>query len=189
MTAAGRNMVAVDPGKHAVGVALFDRFSLELAAAAFVKRDSVDQSLGPAAIAAATARSLAEWCAGKDVGEGAVEWPQVYAGMIRRGEMDKDPNNLLPLAGVDAAFAALFGGIRVTSYLPSEWKGQLTKDACHRRIETRLSPTELAILRAAAAAAGSELGHNVWDAVGIGLHHNGRLARRRVIATGGGGKP
>lgn len=92
----------------------------------------------------------------------------------------KDPNSLLALCGVDAALAVAFNVDNVFSYLPSEWKGQMTKAACHHRIQSRLSDAELRVWFEAEARHGS-LVHNVWDAVGIGLHHRGRLKPRRVI--------
>jgi hypothetical protein len=168
-------LVAIDPGVYACGVASFeDGF---LVAAALIKVARAEGREARAAEAAAAAWAVVEWCLGRDVGELAVEWPRVYAGQIRRGESRADPNDLLPLAGVDAAVAAVFGGMRVSSYAPSEWKGQMPKDVCRRRIASRLTLAEEHILEEAARTAGGG-GHNVWDAVGVGLHHLGRLTPR-----------
>lgn len=170
-----RGLIAVDPGARGCGVASFeDGF---LVAASYVKAPAAP-ALKAAAAAAAMARAVVEWSLGRDVGELAVEWPRVYATRLRRGESKVDPNDLLALAGVDAAVAGIFGGVPVHSYAPSEWKGQMPKDVCQARIRSRLTPAEEHFAEAGAAAAGPA-GHNVWDAVGIGLHHTGRLAPRR----------
>src|SRR5262249_3459314 len=106
----------------------------------------------------------------------ALEWPRVYASRIRAGFTAADPNDLLALAGVDAAVAALFPEAMTTSYAPSDWKGQMDKGPCGARVRSRLSSEELRIAEAGAAAAKSKA-HNMWDAIGIGLHHLGRFAR------------
>jgi hypothetical protein len=99
-----------------------------------------------------------------------VERPQVYT--VGKG----DPNDLVPLAGIGAAFASRFD--RFKWYLPKEWKGQLPKGiAFEKRILDRLDTLEIAEI----IPAGS-LTHNIYDAIGIGLHHLGRFQRRRVFA-------
>ena len=52
---------------------------------------------------------------------------------------------------------------------------------CQHRVAKRLSPAERHFLDQAAGAAGAAA-HNVWDAVGIGLHHLGRLRPERGVA-------
>lgn len=101
------------------------------------------------------------------------EWPKVYT----PGKSKGDPGDLLPLACVGGGVAALAGAIVVT-YEPSEWTGGLPKSETGPawssprgiRVWSRLSETE----RAACEAT-----HDAIDACGIGLHHLGRLARRR----------
>lgn len=171
-----RVFAAVDPGARGCGVAVFDDGFLT--SAAYV-RNAVAGDLR-AAGAAAAARAVVEWLVGRDVEGVVVEWPRVYAARIREGRRGADPNDLLCLAGVGAAVAAVLGGLPTASYAPSEWKGQLPHEACRRRVEGRLFPSELHLLKQADAAAGASLAHNVWDAVGVGLHHLGRLAPRRA---------
>lgn len=165
-------LVSVDPGIRGCGVAAFEDGFLVAAAFVVASRSKDSRASG----AATTARAVVEWLIGRGADELAVEWPRVYATAIRRGDSKADPNDLLPLAGVDAAIASILGGVPVYSYVPSEWKGQMPKDVCQRRVKTRLSLAESHIAETATSGAS---GHNVWDAVGIGLHHLGRFAPQR----------
>jgi hypothetical protein len=166
-------LLAVDPGLNACGAALFDAGIL--ARVAYVENDAAGMSL--AARAARGAYLVTQWAGG--VGEIALEWPRVYAAKIRAGASRGDPNDLLVLAGVDAALAALADAV-VHDYAPSDWKGQMKKEPCAARARSRLSESELRAV-AMCGCRPSKM-HNVWDAIGIGLHHLGRLAPRRVIA-------
>lgn len=176
-----RTLLAVDPGIRGAGVAFFvDEVLVE---SAYVK--SAVKTGNTAAECRAMAEAIEAWAsayAWAGLNEIALEWPRVYATRIREGKSKADPNDLLALCGVDAAIATMYPGAKVTCYAPSDWKGQLTKEACHARIRSRLSPAEIVVGIDAGAAAKS-LAHNMWDAVGIALHHVGRLERRRVIAA------
>lgn len=175
--AASRILVAVDPGIRGCGVAVFR--GPTLVKAAYVENPCREGNR------AAEAATMASWVrgaadAGDPVSEVAVEWPQVYARQIRSGSSAGDPNDLTPLAGVVSAVALAFFPAKCSSYLPAEWKGQMTKEACRVRVAMRLSPEEHALVDGSATR--SKV-HNVWDAVGVGLHHLGRFERRRVIPT------
>lgn len=71
---------------------------------------------------------------------------------------------------------SLGNGIEVETYLPKQWKGQLPKDVCAKRIRAVLTPSELEVIAAcekiicARGGGGKSVLHNVIDAVGIGLH-------------------
>ena len=104
------------------------------------------------------------------------EFPQVYSGRKSKG----DPNDLLLLAAVGAGFVGAFPDVTdVTAYLPYEWIGGLPKaetgDAWDSprgaRIRSRLSAEEIAAI---------VVSHDALDAVGLGLHAEGRFAPRRV---------
>lgn len=97
------------------------------------------------------------------------EWPQIY----RAGKSKADPNDMLMIAGLVGAIAAVFtlGPILV---LPTAWKGQLEKAECARRVMDRLSPEEQKRV--------TKDDHNVMDSVGLGLWHLGRFDRKRVVA-------
>ena len=106
-----------------------------------------------------------------------IEWPQVY----RAGKSKGDPNDLLILTAVAGALSYISVD-KAYRVLPRAWKGTVDPDACIERIKTRITPEEYACVELPKAAS---LQHNVWDAVGIGLHAVGRgvlNARKRVIA-------
>lgn len=162
-------LLAVDPSIRSAGVALF--LEGRLWQAATIKRSGTDDDLVERC--RAMARRVFEWADGSRVDELALEWPQIYRATRSKG----DPNDLPALAGVCAAVAALYTLVPVRSYTPAEWAGQLPKSTLKRdtltsprtlRIASRLTPKECAILKGA--------GHDAIDAVGIGLHHLGRLA-------------
>jgi hypothetical protein len=170
-------LLAIDPGIRGCGMAVFDHGML--AEAAYVVNPCKEGN------GAAEASSMASWVVGTILGrwyvsEIAVEWPRVYAARIREGKTKEDPNDLLALTAVDAAIVALLAPATAKSYAPSDWKGQMDKDVCHARVVTRLSSSELAVAETGARAAKSKA-HNMYDAVGIGLHHLGRFDRKRVI--------
>jgi hypothetical protein len=62
-----------------------------------------------------------------------------------------------------------FAHVPTRLVLPGEWKGQLPKAVCENRIRQALQRTELDAAHAAAARLGAK-GHNLWDAVGLGLY-------------------
>ncbi|NOJ83830.1 hypothetical protein [Myxococcus xanthus] len=64
------------------------------------------------------------------------------------------------------------------SVYPRDWKGSLDADAFIERIKQRIDAAEH--LRVELPSY-SSLHHNVWDAIGIGLHALGRLAPHRVF--------
>jgi hypothetical protein len=171
-------LVAIDPGIRGCGVAVFEGYFLT--EAAYVKSPVLEGNDAAAAV------SMASWVVGslgllsRHITELAVEWPRIYASRIRAGLTKEDPNDLLALTAVDTALAALLSPVKTVSISPSEWKGQMKKEPCQARIVSRLSPRELVVAEAAAAAAKSKA-HNLFDAIGIGLHHLGRFARKRVI--------
>ena len=99
----------------------------------------------------------------------AVEVPQIYSGAVSKKK------GLMKL-GFYAGFAcgALYQGGHTTvhEYLPAQWKGQVPKDIMLPRIIEKLTASELTRVT---LPTGKSYQHDVWDAVGIGLHHLGRL--------------
>lgn len=99
-----------------------------------------------------------------------VEIPQVYQGSKQKG----DPNDLIQLAacaGYTVGRLSRELPLEPRGVRPSEWKGQVPKEAHHDRVKGRLGPGEL--LNVALPSAAS-LHHNVWDAVALGLWALGR---------------
>jgi hypothetical protein len=88
-----------------------------------------------------------------------------------------NPNDLLDLAMCAGAFyGALCVDMRSTLRLvePAEWKAQVPKDICRRRIEAMLTPAEKSAIKK-----GGEM-HNIYDAIGIGLFGLGRALKGMV---------
>jgi hypothetical protein len=174
-------LIGLDPSMRSSGVAVFGRGLLVAADRILIQRD---------AIAAITARCRAMAVAVLDWVEAprgdtdgdtdgwdlATEYPQAYA-PGRRGA--GPPGDLIPMGLVIGGVAARCPG-SVHQYLPGQWTGQLAKtlkgdprgSPRGERIWSRLDGGERAV------AAGC-LQHDAWDAIGIGLHHLGRLAPRR----------
>lgn len=99
----------------------------------------------------------------------AIEIPQIYTQNKLRG----DPNDLVSLALVAGALGAMIGDqSRITTYLPRQWGGTVPKDIKNKRVQQKLSDEEMARIELPAKS----YQHNVWDAVGIGMHH---MRRRR----------
>jgi hypothetical protein len=197
--------IASDPGLRvagiatAVGLAATPRAS-ELRAAEVVKvpAEKVD---GDARLigSAIMAEELARWAAGwawaivAELPIGAThevhliaEWPKVLLpGHQRESKARVDPNDLLPLSGVDVGWVTLAKRdvfrppctrVVLASPIPSEWKGQTPKDETLRRVLKRLSPAETAKLPRLPRGG---YDHNLVDATAILLHHLGRFERDR----------
>lgn len=98
-----------------------------------------------------------------------VEVPQVYDTPKQKGRQV----DVLRLYGVAIAIVAVARPfVRAALTLqPAEWKGQVPKDVMVERIKGRLSPDEMDVIDLPS----STVEHNLWDAVGIGLRHAGRL--------------
>lgn len=107
----------------------------------------------------------------------AVEFPRVYP-----GPQEENPNDLFPMAAQVGALLTVFGFDRVTLIEPKTWKGNVEKHAFNERILARLTPAELARVPKQKRARKHPYNHNMVDAIGIGLHHLGRLAPRREEA-------
>lgn len=154
-------LCAIDPGLRHCGVALFGNDSL-LRSATVVNSPAVGR--GPAAWNQ-MALAVAHWVAGFLA---VIEVPRIYP----RGDQRKgDLNDLLEVAGVVGAIAGR--AHNVIGVYPADWKGQVPKNVMNKRV--------LGLLSAAERSRITSFDHNALDAVGIGLHHLGRLNRKRVF--------
>lgn len=75
------------------------------------------------------------------------------------------PDDILKLAQLVGEIVARYP--KNTCVPPERWKGQLKKDVCWRRVHRRLWVDELEVV--------SRIDHNTQDAIGLGLHHLGRM--------------
>lgn len=180
------DLLAVDPSIRSPGAALFR--AGKLVAAARIKF-SIDTKLNDAERCLAAADAVAQWAnqIGAKPDAIAFEWPQVYTAAKSKG----NPNDLIPMAGVDLALATGFTiaaamrkvRLQLLSCKPAEWIGQLPKTTRGSaksspraaRIMSRLDPGELSVVPDQ---------HDAIDAIGIGLHFLGRLGVRRVLSAG-----
>lgn len=169
-------LLALDPSINSAGLAFF--YDGKLINSVTVGADSLEVSclahrcmIMADEIRAYIGRNFNRWTQIDTV----FEWPMIYP--KQRG---KRPNDLPALAGVGMAVAAMFPG-ELHSYYPAEWAGQIPKaktkakaDSSPRalRIKSRLSPEEMKHWPSGQ--------HDAIDAIGIGLHHLGRLERKRV---------
>lgn len=165
------NVVAVDPGIAGCGVAYASRGVL--IRALYVR--NVPRVRHPAERCERMGREVRDAVHALGVRRPrlVLEWPQVRTAGKGRG----DPNDLLLLAGVDAAIVTYLPG-EVTCVVPREWKGTIPPDVLISRVQDRLSEEE----RARVTLPTKSLAHNVWDAVGIALWVVGRLNPRRVVS-------
>ena len=93
-----------------------------------------------------------------------LEFPEIYPRHPAR------PNDLMLLAGLTGYLAGSIEALKVITYLPKQWKGQLPKDVCITRVSSKLTPTELWRV-----SAGDKT--DAWDAVGIGLFRLRRFGK------------
>lgn len=160
-------LVSIDPGLRVCGVAFWRGGTLLRAGLA---KSEAPASARDAAAWAGMIDGASKWIARNwtewDEQEYAIELPQVYDRSRSKG----DPNDLIQIAAVVGEMSR-FGAGQRTIYRPREWKSTVKKEVMCRRVEGRLSVEE----RARVELPARSLQHNVWDAVGVGLHHLGRL--------------
>lgn len=169
-------LVSIDPGTKAAGIAVWITKKNNLLRLAFLARGKTWQETTENAIERLSDEML--W-----PDSVVIELPEIYMPKFSKG----NPNtSLTPLILQAGAFIASFGiGTKHTTIYPKSWKGQTPKPIMVKRIQERLTEEERKHVELPRA---QSLGHNVWDAVGIGLHHLGRKTRRkntrRVEAVG-----
>lgn len=165
--------IAVDPGLRGCGLAFFDLDTKKLILAEYVRnteRHGFD-------FVAARAMTLQIRISVVRFG---MEQPERFWGecpvSYQAGAQKGDQNDLIHLAGFVYMIAGAFENSALCQYTPREWKGTIEKEQMADRIIGRLDAAENAAVRQAGV-----LTHNIWDAVGIGLHALGRLERKRVF--------
>lgn len=155
-------ILCIDPGLRHCGTALFNQGG-RLHEAALIKVGS-NIVRGPKAHRAMALEVYGTYTGIMNLTRVILEFPRIYP---RAAQQKGDLNDLLDLAGVDGAIAGLFSGCEILHVFPSDWKGQVPKPIMTKRIYSKLSEAEKAVL--------ANKDHNTLDAVGIGLHHFGRL--------------
>jgi len=190
-------VVAVDPGTRQCGVAVFD--SGRLLRAALIRAGGRHEGDATADELVHLARLVATWAVERDPDydwrtdreRDLVPGELVVEQMVSRGSAAQrkgDQNDLIQLTLVSGLIAGILvqrAGARLYRYKPEQWKGTIPKPKrgeeyiVKKRVTSRLDAAELAAIVPCPAS----LEHNVFDAVGIGLHHTGRsLVDDRRIA-------
>lgn len=204
-------IVSVDGGINGCGAAQFDSDRV-LTRAAFAKPIQIPLGCEPISIverarnAAAGVFTLLHYgeifC--PPTGVLVYEWPQIYRETKQKyrnkagGVSKRDPNSLLPLAGIGPALLTMLGnGWRSAAYLPAEWKLQIDKEECTRRVRERLTAEEFArvelpkntcdecrkqIMAEDCTKPGTCKANHIYDAIGIGLKYASRFEPRRIYA-------
>lgn len=173
-------LVAIDPGLRHAGVAVFDPGGVLVNCAVVRAREKGSDPLAlNESVAAYVTKFVREHLSADKPLRVVAEWPRVFG----RGKSKGDPNDLLPLSGCSSACVSRLRPDTCAAVRPDEWKGQTPTDTVVRaRVASRLSPTESVVLARAEALAGKTLGHNVLDAVAIGLWAVDRFDPHKVFA-------
>lgn len=161
--------LCVDPGLRGVGVAVFEGKVLERAA--YI--ENPEKSGRGYRVASALAFKVHFWLDAHALtapDKAIIEFPRIYPGHAKI-----DNNDLIDIATVGAAIATWCEADEIVSVFPADWKGNVKKDVMTARIKAELSYVELSKVDKSCRRS---LLHNVYDAVGIGLHRFGRLSKK-----------
>lgn len=170
-----RILLAIDPGKHGHGVALFAEGHLLTAwysggegGAGNVLLETCRPLLQ--ALQALQRQGLTS------IDTVVIERPQAYSG----AQQSANPEDVADLCVVVGALAATLrplltplGGVLFVR--PADWKGQVPKEIMKGRAEAALTADEVSAIELPKAV--KTLGHNVWDAVALGLWREGRIGK------------
>jgi hypothetical protein len=160
-------MIAIDPGISCCGVAEFEGSYLQRAALVA----NPTRSKVPIDRVYWMADEVSRLFQGK-WGELVIERPQMGTyGPARQ-------KDLVLLCEVGACLAGMRRLVPV-SVTPHQWKGSIDAELMVERVHGRLSQEET---EKVALPSAKSKGHNVWDAIGVGLWYFGRLERHREIA-------
>lgn len=145
--------IALDPGKHGCGLAVFDMTTNLLRHACYA-----DGRGGPVLLA--SGRAVVKVYNPQDVVKAVIEYPQYYRDHI-------DPNNLIDLGIVGGYVAgSLPSDIPIEFVRPHAWIGNVPKQIMATRARKKLTPEEIEKIDLSCP---ETLHHNIWDAVAMGL--------------------
>lgn len=155
--------VSIDSGVKALGWAVLreSEVSYYLAMCGLVQGDSRDEMI------------RAMECA---LGVGNFELAVLESMVWRPNDPKSHPNDLIDVQTTGCLCAARIAD-HVKLVTAQTWKGSVPKKIHHERIRSRLSTNETEILNQALADAPKKHHKEILDAVGIGLHHVGRIGR------------
>ena len=152
-------LLSIDPSSVSVGIALWEDGVLQMAKA--LRSDL------------AGSESVIDQIYNLNVefDEIAIESQQIYGG----SSLKKKAGVIKVAQYAGIAIGRLYSpGTLVSWYLPRDWKSQVPKDVFLPRIQRPLTEEETLKVE---LTKNKKINHDVWDAVGIGLHHLGRLKK------------
>ena len=154
--------VAIDPGVHHCGVAIFQDGELAHAQLTTGLGGQAHPLLEPIPHVVEMVADLVD---GEELLYGLViEVPKVYRSEHQKGDQ-RDLINLAVVVGALAqALSQYFEGILIIE--PSVWKGQQKKHHTEKRVLEELTKEELERVQLPSA---KSIQHNIFDAIGIGL--------------------
>jgi hypothetical protein len=155
------DLVSVDPGRDHIALACWvDR---ELARCTLLAVDG-RQEIG------AVATDLAALLESQDRADVVVVEYMCH----RAGEAKSQARDLIDVTISGTAVAARLGD-ELIYVSATSWKGQAPKAVIQRRVVERLSGIEMTALAATLCVVPRGRHHDLYDAVGIGLYHLGRM--------------
>ena len=153
-------LIAIDPGRQGLAFACFRDGQFDYG---FVEH--LPEGLGPQ-------REQARAVSPVTSADTAVVEEMVYYPQRGSAKASSQIAALLHLQTIGALAAA---PARAISWCPARrWKGSLPKGVCRVRVRAALDKVELTRLEDNARSYGAR-GHNLWDAVGLGLYCLGRM--------------
>jgi len=159
--------VTIDPGKHALGWALW------IGGVLIACGLSRSNAPGLAAMAADHALSITRGCQGV----GIMRVDLVTVEHMEAGNERVPPQDLIEVEAVGCLTAAAVTNGQVALLPPSTWKGSLPKQVIHDRNRDVLSAGERLLVDRACAKAPRTNWKEILDAVGIGLFDLKRTSR------------
>jgi hypothetical protein len=168
------SILAIDVGKHGLGLALIYGDALADARYSNALGDAGHVLLGPVEKFAANVNEWSSALGGK-IDTVLIEQPQAYSG-AKQNANPKDIQDLnIVIGALMATCQKQTGGFLLVP--PGTWKGQVPGDIMVERIKSKLSPDEVVIFDQGTTGTRAGLLHNVVDAVGLGLWRVGRIGK------------
>lgn len=154
-------LVAVDPGLHTAISVFKEGFLVHVFLVNVAKKDTKDLFF--------ELKKQLKMCEGGGSFSLVFEQPEVYK------QSPVPPNDLIELSirlGVVVGLLSLILNVEehdIHFTLPKDWKGQVPKEICKKRMEVALNINEKEVLNACRKATAYSYRHNLDDSVGIGL--------------------
>lgn len=168
-------LLSIDPSIRACGIAVFDKS--KLVHANVLRTMAVVNPV--ISIEEIADKVLTSWEQTMGVSYAPevliVELPQIYSGKQAKG----DPNDLIPSAILAGVLWEKLKPKAIMLPQPKQWKGQLTKEVTTNRVMEKLTDRELTNVSDDLMRVPSNLRHNAYDAIALGIWGLERLKKRK----------